>query len=105
MQSFAALAERYDLDFFPLPGDAQALVQTTATAGGFSGRKNILRLWAGIRASYGAMAESWAERFSDPTLLETDIFINQLPGGLFGWDLAEKSGRPMLADCWCRSHG
>jgi sterol 3beta-glucosyltransferase len=62
----------------------------------FREEKNILRLWAGIRASYGAMAKSWAERFSDLTLLETDVFINQLPGGLFGWDLAEKSGRPML---------
>lgn len=96
MQSFGGLAGRYGLDFFPLPGDAQALVQTTATTGGISGGKNILRLWAGIRASYGAMAKSWAERFSDLTLLETDVFINQLPGGLFGWDLAEKSGRPML---------
>jgi hypothetical protein len=36
MQGFAGLAERYDLDFFPLPGDAQTLVQTTATAGGLS---------------------------------------------------------------------
>jgi sterol 3beta-glucosyltransferase len=34
MQGFAPLAERYDLDFFLLPGDAQALVQTAATAGG-----------------------------------------------------------------------
>lgn len=96
MNSFAGLAERYSLDLYPLPGDAQALVQTAGAERGFSGKQNILRLWAGIRASYGALAKSWAESFSDPTLLETDIFINQLPGGLFGWDLAEKSGRPML---------
>jgi sterol 3beta-glucosyltransferase len=96
MQSFAPLAERYSLDFFPLPGDAQALVQTAATAGGLAGKQNILRLWAGIRASYGALAQSWAESFSARELLETDIYLNQLPGGLFGWDLAEKSGRPML---------
>jgi sterol 3beta-glucosyltransferase len=96
MNSFAGLAERYGLDLYPLPGDAQALVQTAGAARGFSGKQNILRLWKGIRASYGALAKSWAESFSDPTLLETDIFINQLPGGLFGWDLAEKSSRPML---------
>jgi sterol 3beta-glucosyltransferase len=96
MQGFAGLAERYDLDFFPLPGDAQTLVQTTATAGGLAGKQNILRLWAGIRNSYGALAHAWAESFSASELLETDIYINQLPGGLFGWDLAEKSGRPML---------
>jgi sterol 3beta-glucosyltransferase len=96
MQGFAALADRYDLGFFPLPGDAQALVQTAATAGGLAGKQNILRLWAGIRNSYGALAGAWAESFSACELLETDIYINQLPGGLFGWDLAEKSGRPML---------
>jgi sterol 3beta-glucosyltransferase len=96
MQGFAPLAERYDLGFFLLPGDAQALVQTAATAGGLRGKQNILRLWAGIRNSYGALAGAWAESFSACELLETDIYINQLPGGLFGWDLAEKSGRPML---------
>ncbi len=32
------------------------------------------------------------EDLSDPKLLETDLFVNQLPVGLFGHDLAEKAG-------------
>ena len=97
MASFASLAERYDLDFFLLPGDAEALVQTAGAQGGLAGGRSIPRLWKAITKSYGALAQAWAESFSASKLLETDLYINQLPGGLFGWDLAEKSGRQMLA--------
>jgi sterol 3beta-glucosyltransferase len=96
MQSFAGLADLYGLDYFHLPGDAQALVQSVGSARSFSGKNNILRLWAGIRTTYGALAKTWAASFSAAELLETDIFINQLPGGLYGWDLSEKIGRSML---------
>jgi len=97
MASFASLAEQYHLDFFQLPGDAEALVRTAGTQGGLAGGMNLLRLWKAIRKSYGSLAQAWAESFSVSALLETDLYINQLPGGLFGWDLAEKSRRQMLA--------
>jgi sterol 3beta-glucosyltransferase len=98
MGSFGGLAERYDLDFYRLPGDAEALVQQGLGAqGGLTGSKNPLRLWKAIRKSYGTLALNWVESFSARELLETDLYINQLPGGLFGWDLAEKNRQQMMA--------
>jgi UDP:flavonoid glycosyltransferase YjiC (YdhE family) len=45
--------------------------------------------------SFGSLAESYARDLSAPHLGETDLIINQLPAGLFGFDLAEKYGVPM----------
>lgn len=83
-ENFAGMIDELGLDFHPIQGDAQALV---ARAG------------ASIRAligSFGSLAESYARDFSDPRLGETDLFINQLPVGLFGFDLAEKYNLPMV---------
>ncbi|MEP6895845.1 MAG: glycosyltransferase, partial [Chloroflexota bacterium] len=38
----------------------------------------------------------YARDLSAPQLGETDLIINQLPGGLYGFDLAEKYGVPMV---------
>jgi UDP:flavonoid glycosyltransferase YjiC (YdhE family) len=46
--------------------------------------------------SFGVLADGIAHDLSSPLLRETDIIINQLPGGLYGYDLAEKLGVPMV---------
>lgn len=83
-QSFASLIAKYGLDFHPIPGDAQALV----TGGG----ANML----GLVRSFTSLAEGYARYLSDPSLGETDLVINQLPGGLYGYYLAEKYNVPMI---------
>ncbi len=45
--------------------------------------------------SFGSLAEGYARDLSAPDLGETDLIINQLPLGLYGFDLAEKYGIPM----------
>ena len=45
--------------------------------------------------SFGSLAEGYARDLSAPHLGETDLIINQLPAGLFGYDLAEKYDVPM----------
>jgi len=82
-ESFAALVAENDLDFHPIRGNAQALV---ANAGA-----NTLAL---VR-SFAALAQSYARDFSAPHLGETDLIINQLPAGLYGYDLAEKFNIPI----------
>lgn len=83
-ESFAALVAEHELDFHPIQGNAQALV---ANAGA-----DTLAL---IR-SFSALAEGYARDLSAPYLGETDLLINQLPAGLYGFDLAEKFGIPMM---------
>jgi len=80
---FASLVAENGLDFHPIQGNAQELV-TQAGA-------NMLAL---IR-SFGALAEGYARDLSAPHLGETDLILNQLPAGLYGFDLAEKYGVPM----------
>jgi UDP:flavonoid glycosyltransferase YjiC (YdhE family) len=83
-ENFATLVAENGLDFHPIQGDAQALV---ANAGA-----DMLAL---IR-SFSSLAKDYARDLSAPYLSETDLIINQLPGGMYGFDLAEKFGVPMI---------
>jgi sterol 3beta-glucosyltransferase len=83
-EGFAPLVAANELDFHPIHGNAQSLV-TRAGA-------DTLAL---VR-SFGSLAEGYARDLSAPHLGETDLMINQLPLGLYGFDLAEKYGIPMV---------
>ncbi|HVF25332.1 MAG TPA: glycosyltransferase [Anaerolineales bacterium] len=83
-ESFASLIAEHELDFHPIHGDAQALVA--------SGGADML----GLIRSFGSLAEGYARDLSAPYLGETDLIVNQLPLGLYGFDLAEKHGIPMI---------
>lgn len=83
-ENYASLIAENNLDFHPVQGNAQALVA--------SGGTNML----GLMRSFGSLAEGYARDLSAPHLGDTDLIINQLPAGLFGFDLAEKYGVPMV---------
>lgn len=83
-ENFASLVTENNLDFHPIHGNAQALVA--------SGGTNML----GLMRSFGSLAEGYARDLSAPHLGDTDLIINQLPAGLFGFDLAEKYGVPLV---------
>ena len=83
-ENFASHVAENELDFHPIHGNAQALVA--------SGGTNML----GLMRSFGSLAEGYARDLSAPHLGDTDLIINQLPAGLFGFDLAEKYGVPMV---------
>lgn len=83
-ESFASLVAENQLDFHPIHGNAQALVS--------NGGANMF----GLIRSFGSLAEGYARDLSAPHLGKTDLIINQLPGGLYGFDLAEKYGVPMV---------
>lgn len=83
-ESFASSIAELGFDFHPIPGDAQALA-----AGGGANMPGLVRSFAGL-------AKGYARSLSDPYLGETDLIVNQLPGGLYGFDLAEKYKLPMV---------
>ncbi len=84
-ENFASMARHNGLAFTCVEGDAQALVS--------AGSSSFARLLFG----FINLARQYCSGFSAPELLETDLVLNQLPGGLFGWDLAEKAGVPHVA--------
>lgn len=83
-EAFAPLIAENGLDFHPIHGDPQGLV-TSAGA-------DTLAL---VR-SFGSLAEGYARDLSAPELGETDLLVNQLPIGLYGFDLAEKYRIPLV---------
>jgi sterol 3beta-glucosyltransferase len=82
-ESFAPLIAGLGLDFHPIAGDAQALVAKSGA--------DML----GLVRSFTSLAKGYAQSLSVPHLGETDLIVNQLPGGLYGFDLSEKYGVPM----------
>lgn len=82
-ESFEFLVTENNLDFHPIQGNAQALVAT--------GGADTL----GLIRSFGSLAEGYARDLSAPELGETDLIVNQLPGGVYGFDLAEKYSVPL----------
>lgn len=82
-ENFASLVAENKLDFYPIQGNAQAIVA--------NGGANMI----GLMRSFGSLAERYARDLSAPQLGDTDLIINQLPAGLCGFDLAEKFGVPM----------
>src|SRR5688500_2792000 len=83
-ERFNSLIAEHELDFHPVHGNARALVA--------SGGADML----GLFRSFGSLAEGYARDLSVPYLGETDLIVNQLPLGLYGFDLAEKFGVSMV---------
>lgn len=98
MRNFEQAVRTSGMDFHTVRGDASALLGSgPGSTLGEAGR-NIFKMWSGAMRSFGALAKSYAEDFGN--LLDlgpTDIIVNQLPGGLYGFDLAEKLQIPMVS--------
>jgi len=96
-ENFEPLVAARGLDFHPIRGDVQRILnrpdgQTLAESG-----QNAFRMARSVQRLFGVMAESFARDLSSPALWDTELIVNQLPGGLYGYDLAEKLGVPMIA--------
>lgn len=91
--AFAPMITQAGLDFHLLRGDAQALVKA-AGQGFLEGKANPFTILRALRRSYLSLAATLPQDLLDPALRDTDVLLNQLPGNLFGYDLAEHLGVP-----------
>lgn len=83
-RSFAPLVAAYHLDHHPIEGDAQALVGAAGA--------NTLKLVF----SFSGLARGYARDLTPLASLPTDGIICQLPGALYGYDLAEALHVPLF---------
>lgn len=90
-ENFANLVTQSGLEFHRVKGNAQSLV---AGMGMADAGNNPIKMLRTIKQSFGGIIDDYIDAFSASELLETDLIINQLPGGLFGADVAEKAGVP-----------
>jgi sterol 3beta-glucosyltransferase len=95
--SFAPLAAQYDLEFTAVPGDAEQITTSSSGVSLAESGYNIWQMWQALKESYWQLATGISEALSQPAVWQTDALINQLPGGLFGLDLAEKLQIPHIA--------
>jgi UDP:flavonoid glycosyltransferase YjiC (YdhE family) len=87
-EMFGGMIAEAGLDFHPIHGDAQALLNA-AGDGMLEGRANPIAMIRALRRSYATLAHSIPRDLSDAALRDTQLLLNQLPGNLYGYDLAE----------------
>jgi UDP:flavonoid glycosyltransferase YjiC (YdhE family) len=98
MSNFEQKVRKAGMDFHRISGDASALLASGPGLDLGEAGRNIFKMWAGAMRSFGALAKAYAEDFGGLlNLSPTDLIVNQLPGGLYGFDLAEKMGIPMVS--------
>lgn len=85
-ENFESTIVSRGLDFCPIPGNAQTIVRDAGA--------NMLAL---VR-SFGELSRCFTHDtgWLASILQKTDVILNQLPGGLYGYDLAEKYGVPIM---------
>ncbi len=88
-KAFAPHVLTAGLDFFPLQGDARALLNTAMSAGLLDGRTNVFKYIRAIRNSYASLADTLVVDLSSHDLHDSELILNQLPAYIFGSDLAE----------------
>ena len=95
--SFEPLVAEQGLRFHPIRGDAQAIMLGSGGQALAESGQSVVRMMAGVMRSFGALARDYARDLSVLASQPADLIVNQLPGGLYGYDLAEKLGVPMVA--------
>lgn len=89
LQSFEPMVRGQGLEFLPVEGDAQALTNEMMLAGMKGNGLNLLSMYRGIMRAFGAITKSYQEAFAADALRDSDAILSQLPGGFYGYDLAE----------------
>lgn len=97
MEGFKSLVENHGLEFFPVEGDARALVNEMMPQHRKANSLNLLQMYRSMMRTFGAITESYHKAFSDETLFDSDAILSQLPGGFYGYDLAEYLQVPYIA--------
>lgn len=95
-QDFGPLVAAHDLDPHLLPIAMQGLITGGDGQQLLASGQNIVRQAAAIRATFGRLADAIAGGLLAPALRATDAVLCQLPGALYGADLAEAAGVPLI---------
>jgi sterol 3beta-glucosyltransferase len=95
-ESFGPVVEAQGLAFHPVRGDVQALLSGPGGLTLVESGRSALRMARSVLRLFGTMAEDFARDFSAPVLWDAELIICQVPGGLYGYDLAERLEVPLV---------
>jgi sterol 3beta-glucosyltransferase len=97
MESMAGWVAECGLALHPIRGDIQAMLQSGAGQALAASGRSVPRMALAVMRMFRDLAAGYAQDMAGLAGLETDLIVNQLPGALYGYDLAEKLGVPMVA--------
>ena len=97
MVGFEPMVREQGLEFFPVEGDAQALTSELILEGVKGKDLSLLHMIRGFMRTFGAITQSYHAAFAANTLRDSDAILSQLPGGFYGYDLAEALRVPYIA--------
>jgi len=86
-ESFADMVLKAGLELAPIKGDAVAILKTAGGNEGVEKANNPIHAFRALKRSYGLLARSMPKELF--ALNDSQLILNQLPGNLFGPDLAE----------------
>ena len=95
-ENFEGMVRAAGLDYWRVRGDSRAMLNAGAGLALSESGHNVVRMWISVMRSFGVMARSFAQDFAGLAGERTELIINQLPGGMFGIDLAQKLDIPMV---------
>jgi UDP:flavonoid glycosyltransferase YjiC (YdhE family) len=97
MVGFEPMVREQGLEFFPVEGDAQALTSELILEGVKGKGLSLLHMVRGFMRTFGAITQSYHAAFAADALRDSDAILSQLPGGFYGYDLAEALRVPYIA--------
>jgi UDP:flavonoid glycosyltransferase YjiC (YdhE family) len=95
-ENFEPIVAAQSLDFHPIRGDMRSILTGARGQSFVEAGRNVFQIARSAARLFGGMAEGFARDLSSPELQNTEVIVNQLPGGLYGHDLAELLGVPMI---------
>ena len=95
-ENFQPLVATQGLGFHPIRGDARRILNRSGGYALAESGRDPLRMARSVLRLFGVMASDFCRDLSSPVLRDTELIVNQLPGGLYGADLAEQLGVPMI---------
>jgi len=94
-EDFEPLVRDAGFDFAPMGGEMRPLLTGGAGLMMSEAGTSVVRMSLALLRMFRAMAQGFADDLSSPELRKTDLIVNQLPGALFGLELAQAAGVPM----------
>jgi sterol 3beta-glucosyltransferase len=94
-EDFQSTVRSKGLDFHPVRGEMRLLLSQDSGLSLTESGLSVMRMALSLLRIFQPLAHGFAEDLSAPELRQTDLLINQLPGGIYGLDLAEAAGIPM----------
>ncbi len=94
-EDFEPMVRSSGLGFAPMGGKMRLLLTQNAGLSMTEAGTSVIRMSLALLRMFRGLAQGFADDLTPRRLRETDLIVNQLPGALYGLELAEAAGVPM----------